>query len=389
MSFDPNELRTIDDPWARYDELRAEGPVVPLEGRFVGVFDHANADRVLRDARFTSSPIGMAYAGSLPPGALHDEMTRRINFLDPPDHPRVRRLVSTAFTPKRVDALRPWVTETASSLLGSLEVDDGQVELMHGFAHQVPSLVISELLGVPVVDRDRLTALSDAVTPIFGTRLDPAEKAIAIDAAEEMHAYFRALADRRRGDPGDDLLSALVHAEDAGDRLSSAELLSLVATLYSAGHRTTRDLVGNGLDLVLRAGHRLDEWDPAVVVEEILRMVTPTHFVARVPQEPVQLGGVTIDGWQPVLVFLAAANRDPAVYDDPHELRPGRDGPTSLSFAFGAHYCLGASLARMEAAEMIAAVVRRWPDLAIGDQPRRWHQRGPFRGLDELVVRIT
>lgn len=387
MAFDPDDLRTIEDPWARYDELRAEGPVVPLAGRFVGVFDHSTADAVLRDARFTSSPIGMAYAASLPRGALHDEMTRRINFLDPPDHPRVRRLVSSAFTPRRVERLRPWVASTADRLLAEIPVRDGRAELMAGFAHQVPSLVISELLGVPVVDRDRLTALSDAVTPVFGTSLDPTEKAVAIDAAEEMHAYFRDLAEQRRTEPGDDLLSALVHAEDEGDRLSTAELQSLVATLYSAGHRTTRDLVGNGIDLVLRSGHRLDEWPAPVLVEELLRLATPTHFVARVPQEPVELGGVAIEGWQPVLVFLAAANRDPAAFDAADELRPGRPGPSSLSFAFGAHYCLGASLARMEASEMLDAVNRRWPGAAIADEPRRWHQRGPFRGLDELVVR--
>jgi hypothetical protein len=191
------------------------------------------------------------------------------------------------------------------------------------------------------------------------------------------------------------LLSALLAAEDAGEHLSRVELLSLAATLYSAGHRTTRDLFANGMSILLSRPERYrtvveGRWDVPSVVEEFLRYETPTLFVARVPLEPVAIAGATIGPFEPVLVFLAAANRDPAVFDAPDEFRPGRGGHPSLSFAYGAHYCLGASLARSEAEVMLAAIVRRWPRLSLsGDASSlRWHQRGPFRGLDELRVRL-
>jgi cytochrome P450 len=319
-------------------------------------------------------------------------MSHRINFLDPPDHPRVRSVVSKAFTPRRIALLRPWMEATTEQLLDTLEGVE-RVDLLRRFAHQFPSLVISELLGVPIADRDRLTGWSDAVAPLLGIRVDPDDKARAIAAAEEFHAYLGALLDERRRHPGEDLLSALLVAEESGQRLEHVELLSLAATLYSAGHRTTRDLFTNGMSVLLREPSRFRQvvagtWTVPSVVEEFLRFETPTLFVARVPLEPVTIGGVAIGAWEPLLVFLSAANRDPAVYEAPDTFRPGRAGPPALSFAFGAHYCLGASLARSEAEVMLAAIARRWPDVALAaDEALRWHQRGPFRGLDALVVR--
>lgn len=389
--FDPSELATLADPFPRYAELRESGPVVELAHGFVGVFTHAAATSVLRDPRGGSGMLALRYEATLPPGALRDEMTHRINFLDPPDHPRVRALVSRAFTPRRIDALRPWIDKTARDLVGALEPDDeGVVELFAGFVHDLPSLVVSELLGVPIADRDRLTNWSDAVTPVFGTSIARADLERALGAAEEMRAYMEWLATQRRSDPGDDLLSALLAVSEGDERLSHLELMSLVTTLYSAGHRTTRDLFGNGVDLVLRLGRRLDDASVADVVGEMLRLATPTHYVARVPTAPMEVCGVEVAEGTPIVVFLAAANRDPAAYDDPHAFAPGRAGPPPLSFAFGAHYCLGASLARSEAEAMLTALVERWPGLAIAapDVPARWHQRGPFRGLDELVVRV-
>jgi cytochrome P450 len=318
-------------------------------------------------------------------------MSRRINFLDPPDHPRVRSLVSKAFTPRRIAELAPWIAATAEQLLDEIG-DPGEIDLLRRFAHQLPSFVISELLGVPTGDRDRLTAWSDAVAPLLGLQVSADDRARAIAAAEDFHAYLSALLDERRHRPGADLLSALLAAEENGQRLERAELLSLAATLYSAGHRTTRDLFTNGMAALLAEPDRYRRvtegtWTVAQVVEEFLRYETPTLFVARVPLEPVTIGGVEIDAWQPVLVLLSAANRDPAVFDDPDQFRPGRGGPLALSFAYGAHFCLGASLARAEAEIMLGAVARRWPALGLAPgRALRWHQRGPFRGLDELMV---
>jgi cytochrome P450 len=389
--FDPAELATLADPFPQYAELRAQGPVVELAHGFVGVFSHDAATSVLRDPRGGSGMLALRYEATLPPGALRDEMTHRINFLDPPDHPRVRSLVSRAFTPRRIDALRPWIDDTARDLVDALRPDaQGVVELFGGFVHDLPSLVVSELLGVPTADRDRLTGWSDTVTPVFGTSIARAHLERALGAAEEMRGYMEWLATQRRSDPGDDLLSALLEVSDGDERLSHLELMSLVTTLYSAGHRTTRDLFGNGVDLVLRLGHRLSDASVADVVGEMLRLATPTHYVARVPTATMDVGGVEVGAGTPIVVFLAAANRDPAVYDAPDSFAPGRSGPPPLSFAFGAHYCLGAALARSEAEAMLRALIERWPDLRIADPdaPARWHQRGPFRGLDELMVLV-
>jgi unspecific monooxygenase len=279
--------------------------------------------------------------------------------------------------------------KTANELIDGLE-GEGEIDLLHRFAHQLPSLVISEMLGVPPADRDTLTGWSDAVAPLLGVHVAPEKKQAAIEAAEEFHAYLSALLDERARRPGDDLLSALLAAEAEGERLQRVELLSLAATLYSAGHRTTRDLFTNGMSVLLSEPTRYREvvggrWTAAQVVDEFLRYETPTLFVARVPLAPVTIGGVEIGAWEPILVFLAAANHDPAVYDEPDTFRPGRGGGTPISFAFGAHFCLGASLARSEAETMLATVTSRWPDLRLAGE-LHWHQRGPFRGLDELVV---
>ena len=280
------------------------------------MFGHAAATSILRDSRCSSGMLAARYEAMLPPGALRDEMTHRINFLDVPDHPRVRGLVSRAFTPRRIDALRPWIDAAAHAAVGSLEPDaDGTVELFEGFVHDLPSLVVSELLGVPIADRARLTGWSDAVTPVFGTSIVRADLERALAAAEEMRAYMEWLVDERGAAPGDDLLSALLAVSSDDEQLSHVELMSLVTTLYSAGHRTTRDLFGNGIDLVLRRGVQLGLAAPDMMVGEMLRLATPTHYVARVPTDEISLDGIEIAAGTPVTIFLAAANRDPATYE--------------------------------------------------------------------------
>jgi len=389
-SFSPTDLATADDPYPLLAELRTVAPVAKLASGFWAVTGYDAAMEALRHPACRSGPIAMRYLDSLPPGAARDEMGHRINFLDPPDHPRVRGIVSKAFTPRRIAGLRPWIERTAERLLEGLSQREG-FDLLRCYAHQLPSLVISELLGVPAEHRDRLTAWSDAVAPLLSLEISDADRNAAIAAAEEFHAYLAALLDERGGRPGDDLLSALLVAEENGERLSRPELLSLVATLYSAGHRTTRDLFTNGMSVLLEKRERFERvadgrWACAAVVEEFLRYTTPTLFVARVPVEPLTLCGIEIGAWEPLLVFLAAANRDPAVYAEPDAFRPGRSGPPPLSFAYGAHYCLGASLARSEAEVMLETLARRYPHMRLAPQTLHWHQRGPFRGLDALVV---
>lgn len=391
FSFDPSDLLRVTDPYPLLADVRRAAPVLRLANGFWAVTGYDGALEVLRHRGCGSGPIATRYLDGLPPGAARDEMSHRINFLDPPDHTRVRSLVSKAFTPRRIADLAPWIRATAEQLLDTLE-DADEFDLLHEFSHQLPSLVISELLGVPKEDRDQLTSWSDAVAPLLGLKVTEEDRTLAIAAAEEFHAYLSALLDDRRQHPGNDLLSALLDAEENGQRLERVELLSLAATLYSAGHRTTRDLFTNGMSVLLSQRERYrrvadGRWEVTAVVEEFLRYETPTLFVARIPLETVSIAGVEIGAWEPILVYLAAANRDPATFEDPDIFRPGRGGPPALSFAHGAHYCLGAALARTEAETMLASVVERWPTLNLASGRRlHWHQRGPFRGLDELLV---
>jgi cytochrome P450 len=390
-SFVPTELEKEQDPYPSLARLRDEARVRRLESGFWAVTGYDAAMEALRHPGCRSNPIAMRYLEGLPPGAARDEMSNRINFLDPPDHPRVRAIVSKAFTPRRIALLRPWIEQTAEQLLDGLGGLD-RIDLLRKFAHQLPSLVISEMLGVPAADRDQLTAWSDAVAPLLGINVSQENKDRAVAAAEEFHAYLGALLDERRRALGDDLLSALLTAEENGERLRRVELLSLAATLYSAGHRTTRDLFTNGMSVLLSSRERWQNvvegrWSVEHTVEEFLRYETPTLFVVRVPLEPVTIAGVDVGPFEPLLVFLSAANRDPAIFDAPETFRPGRGAVPALSFAYGAHFCLGASLARSEAETMLGAVVRRWPKLRLdAERELHWHQRGPFRGLDELVV---
>lgn len=392
VAFDPATLGRERDPYGDLAALRRHGPVTRLPSGFWAVTGYEAMLEVLRDKACASGPIAARYLAGLPEGAARDEMSHRVNFLDPPDHTRVRSLVSKAFTPRRVESLLPWIAATAGALADGIATD-APFDLLHVFAHQLPSLVISELLGVPAADRDQLTTWADAVAPLLALELSDDDRTRALAASEAFHAYLGALLEERRRSPGDDLLSALVAAEEGGERLTRPELLSLAATLYSAGHRTTRDLFTNGMATLLSTpGLWADVVDGrhafAEVVEELLRYVTPTLFVVRIPVAPVVVQGVAIGAWEPILVYLAAGNRDPAVFADPDVFRPGRRERDPLSFAHGAHFCLGASLARAEARIMLETAASRWPGLALAtDAPLRWHQRGPFRGVDALVVR--
>ena len=396
-SFGPGDLAHCDDPYARLRELRAEAPVLRGSGSWI-VLGHAEALAVLRSATARSGFIGALYRSLLPPGAARDEMGHRINFLDPPDHTRVRKLVAKAFTPRRVAALRPYVVRLCRELLAPHD-GDAVTDLIAAFAHQVPSLVISELLGVPPADRDRLTSLSDRVSALLGLAgLEAAKRDDAVAAAEEMHAHLRALVALRRRDPRDDLISALLAVEEDHERLSESELLSLAATLYSAGHRTTRDLFSNGLVALLReralvGAVQCGALPPAAVVEEFLRFETPTHYVARMLVAPLALGDVTIPAGEPITLLLAAANRDPAAYADADRFEPRRwladpAPPAPLSFAFGPHFCLGASLARLEAETMLATLLAARPEIALASDALEWRHTGLFRGLRALPVRL-
>jgi pimeloyl-[acyl-carrier protein] synthase len=387
-------LRDEPDPYAIFDEARKHGPVHDAGGSFI-VFGHSAIAEILRLSTTRSGFIGEAYHRRLPPGAARDEMANRINFLDPPDHTRVRRLVGKAFTPRRTANLRPFVETIARELLADMPRDE-PVDLLHAYAHELPSLVISELLGVPIEFRDRLTQLSDSVSRLLSLGGDEDEVKEAITGAEQMHATLRTVLEARRAHPEDDLLSALLAAEDERERLSEVELLSLAATLYSAGHRTTRDLFANGLTALLPEpalveAIRSGALSVEAVVEEFLRFETPTHLIGRMLSEPLEVGGHKIEPGQYIGLILAAGNRDPDAYSDAHRFDPWRwtrdpAPPAPLSFALGAHFCIGASLARLEASVMLEVLLETCPRVRLEDEPLSWRHTGVFRGLDRLPV---
>lgn len=395
IAFDPVALGRDEDPYDTFRRLREHGPVWRADGGFVVVVGYSAAQKLLRDRRFVSGPIAEIFRASLPPGAARDEMTHRINFLDPPDHPRVRGLVNLAFTPRRVEALREPMESLAGELIDPLarRIEDGEhADILSGLSHPFPSLVISEMLGVPVADRNDLSRWTEAVTPLLGLQTSEEDRSAAVAASEHFTAYVRELVAERRRNPGEDLVTALCQARDDTGSLSEPELLSLIMTLYSAGHRTTRDLFTNGLFALLGDEKQRAAFLAAplldLTVQEFLRFATPTLFVVRIAAESTEFEGVSIDPATPVLVLLAAANRDPERYRDPDRFDITRDEGRPLSFAIGPHVCLGQQLARTEAEVMLGAVTKRLdlPRLRIAEPTPRWNQTGTFRGLDALRV---
>jgi len=382
LGFDPFAPEFRADPYAHYRELRSGGPLQRTPGGLWISPSYAMCARILRDPRFGH---GNGVGESGPPRRV-----RSFLVLDPPEHTKLRRLVSRAFTARLIERLRPRVAAIVESLLAG---PAGEVDLISSLAHPLPVIVISEMLGVPPQDHDRFSAWSDALArgldPDF---LVPAEELAFRDQARaEFGEYFRALADERRATPGDDLLSGLVAIEE----LSSDDLIATCILLLVAGHETTVNLIANGTLALLRSPDQL-AWFRAnpdkapAVVEELLRYDPPVQLSARVALEDAELDGQSIRRGEAVMLLLSAANRDPDVFTDPDRLDLTRwvdEAPRHLAFGQGIHFCLGAPLARIEGQIALTALVRRGISLAPG--PLRYKDNLILRGLAELPVRLS
>jgi cytochrome P450 len=387
LGFDPFAPEFHTDPYAHYRELRSGGPLQRTPGGLWLSPSFAMCARILRDPRFGhgDSTLGEdAEARRLP------RRVRSFLVLDPPEHTRLRRLVSRAFTARLIERLRPRVAAIVDELLGRMH---GDVDLISSLAHPLPVIVISELLGVPPEDEERFKGWSEALArgldPDF---LVPSEELKRRDRArEEFGAYFRELADRRRSSPGDDLLSGLV----AIDELSEADLIATCILLLVAGHETTVNLIANGTLALLRSPDQLawfrDNPDAATAaVEELLRYDPPVQLSARVALEDVELAGQSIRRGEGVMLLLGAANRDPDVFADPERLDLTRwvtEAPRHLAFGQGIHFCLGAPLARIEGQVALTALVQRGISTAPG--ALRYKDNLILRGLAELPVRLA
>ncbi|HEY3238247.1 MAG TPA: cytochrome P450 [Acidimicrobiia bacterium] len=389
---------TVDDPYPLYARLRDEAPVTRVtmaDGRPGWlVTDYDAARQVLSDARLTKDleRLEAAQPGAVPAGLLHPLLAHHMLASDPPDHTRLRKLVSHAFTPARVEGLRPRVQAITDELLDALDDSPGRpVDLVDGFAFPLPIVVICELLGMPVEDRDRLRSL---IAAVFASPMAPANDPQARAAADEIAVYLRGVIDERHRNPGDDLFSGLIAARDGGDRLDEAELLSTAWLLMVAGHETTVNLIGNGTVALLLHPEQLAglRADPSLVpsaVEEFLRYNPPVHHSTfRMTTEPIDVGGVTIPAHEQVLVVLAAAGRDPARFPGPDELDLTRGERGHLAFGYGIHFCLGAPLARLEGEIAFTSLLARFPRLRLAVPPAElhWHNRLVLRSLRTLPV---
>jgi cytochrome P450 len=398
----PDELALLigsADPYPRLAELRTASPCLITPG-FVVVARHADCAAVLRHADASADRQRARGASA--------DRPRSNNFLnlDPPDHTRLRRLVSRAFTPRVVADMEPRVRAITHELLDAAACR-GSIDIVADLASPLPMAVICGLLGVPPEDQDLMREWSSELSPsvdLPGVEDgDPARSAAVVRAQAGMMRYFRRLVAERRSAPGDDLLSHLIRVSEGEDQLSQKELIATCVLLVNASHETTVNLISNGVLALLRhPSHlrRLSENPPyaSAVVDEVLRFDAPVQVSARVARRDMVVGESPVAGGDLMLLLLGAANRDPAVFERPDEFLPERSGAARhLTFGAGAHYCLGSSLGRLEAATALEAVATRLvePTLAVGE-PIYKHastMRGPqclpvnVRGIRESVPR--
>lgn len=317
---------------------------------------------------------------------------RVLLFTDPPDHTRLRTLVNKAFTPRTVERLRGHITELVDGILDDVAVR-GEMDVIEDLAYPLPALVICELMGVPTSDRDMFRGWSGEVAPV----LDPWTSKEILDNAVGTLAkflfYFMDLVQKRREDPQDDLVSALLAAEEQDDKLTDEQLFALCVLIFIAGHETTQNLIGNGLLALLRHPDELERLreNPRLTkdaVEELLRYDSPVQLTGRSPTTDVEISGVTIPKGEQLILLLGAGNRDPAVFDDPDRLDITRTKTSVLSFGAGAHFCLGAGLARLEGAIVFDALLARFPNLELAIDEPEYRETLTLRGLRSLPVRF-
>ena len=398
--FDPFAPGFTDDPYPQYAVMRAQAPVYQhpfgfwLLTRYEEVSWLLRAGLSVEDGNVASDSLLRqlredVYGDGAPRASALSMLDR-----DPPDHTRLRKLVSKAFTPRAIEALRPRITELVDSMLDAVAAQ-GRVDLVDALAFPLPFSVIAEMLGTPPADHDRIRQLSGTVVRSLEPVADPAMVQAILAADEEMSAIAADMIAWKRANPADDLLTALIHAEDDGDVLDDDELVAQTLLLYIAGHETTVNLIAGGTLALLHYPDQLAllRDDPALVgnaVEELLRYDSPVQASRRITLEPVTVGGEQIPAGAFVMASLGSANRDEDYWGpDADELRIGRENARQhVSFGGGRHHCLGASLARLEASIAFEHLVGRFPGLAL-DGDVVWNGRINLRGPAHLPVTVS
>jgi len=393
-SFNPMDPEFLADPYPTYHRLRAEDPVHRSPLGFWVLTRYEDVAAVLRDARFIKEPlaalVAARFGGEVPRGVGLSMLDR-----DPPDHTRLRSLVSKAFTPRVVEGLRPRIQAIVDDLIARAE-PAGSMDLIEEVAYPIPVKVICEMMGVPVRDHERFKGWSLDIARGLDSIWLPPDSEIPRRSVAARHAisgYFRELIDQRRTSPRGDLLSALIAAEEAGDKLNEEELLATCILILIAGHETTVNLIGNGVLALLRHPAELSRLrtTPGLIttaVEELLRYDGPVQRTARVASADATIGGHTIRQGEMVMPFIGAADRDPAQFPEPDRLDLSRADNRHIAFGWGIHFCLGAPLARVEGQIAIDTLVRRLPRLALVGDSVEYRQSLTLRGLKTLPVKF-
>ncbi|MFF3391053.1 cytochrome P450 [Streptomyces sp. NPDC002669] len=397
--FDPWSPAFVADPYPAYAALRAAGRVHRFEPTDQWLVPHhADVSALLRDRR-----LGRTYLhrftheefGRTPPPAEHEPFHtlngQGLLDLEAPDHTRIRRLVSKAFTPRTVEQLVPTVRRLAAELVDSF-VEAGGGDLLTAVAEPLPVAVIAEMLGIPESDRAPLRPWSAAICGMF--ELNPSDETAraAVRASLDFSAYLRELIEERRKNPGTDLISALIAAHDEGERLSEQEMISTCVLLLNAGHEATVNTTVNGWWTLLRhpeqlAALRADHGLLPTAIEELMRYDTPLQMFERWVLDDIEIDGTVVPRGSEVALLFGSANRDPARFTDPDTLDLARRDNPHITFGAGIHFCLGAPLARVELAASFGELLRRAPGMRLVAEPE-WNPGYVIRGLKELRVEL-
>jgi cytochrome P450 len=385
LAQSPTEDAFVQDPYPFYARARVAGPLVFWADYGMPVAtSHAAVNAILRDRRFGREPI---VPPNIPPhlAPFYAVEAHSMLELEPPRHTRLRSLVLRAFTSRRIAGLAPEIGALVEPLIDAFP--PGPFDLLDAFCRPLPVTVIARLLGVPDAMAPDLLRWSNAMVMMYQAGRTRDDEDAAVAATLEFVDFMRGYVEARRGDPRDDLITALIAAEEEGQRLSTDEMITTCILLLNAGHEATVHTLGNGVKLALETGARPS--NPERFVEEVLRFDPPLHLFTRFVYEEVQLFDHTFRRGDEVGLLLASAGRDEAVYEAAGTFRPGRtDGPANLAFGAGLHFCVGAPLARLEMQIGLRALFARCPGLRLA-APARYGDIYHFHGLERLMVRAS
>ena len=400
FKFNPFLAEFQRDPYPTYHRLRIEDPVHRSFDTWV-LTRYADVKAVLRDPRFGADQVPKRIKNK---SHYFEEQQRDLKtlvqmsgkfffYLDPPDHTRLRGLVSKAFSAKVVEHMRPQIHEIVDESINKVR-DTGVMDIVVDLSCPLPVIVIARMLGVPAEDSSKLGQWSNEMSRIIDPLMSLEDYDQLNQVAVEFTDYFRDLIVERRKTPKEDLISALIAARDQGDKLSEDELLSVCMVLFVTGEETTVHTIGNGMLALLRHPDQMEllKRNPIIIqsaVEEILRYDSPVQQTARIAMEDVEIGGKTIRAGENVLVSFGAANRDPAQFSKPDQLNLIRDENHHLAFGDSIHYCLGAALARLQGQIAINTLMQRLPDLKLNTDKLEWRKNINIRGLKSLPVSFT